>query len=136
MFTFTATVTIIPFMSDGWAPSAGGFPAMIGNVALLMKDVVLIALCFYLLKEDASRLTSAESIDALSADADNGARTSLIRVNKWALHGGGKRSAVTMLAPILSQLDTRQPPLLLAGCLTGKLSINIQTSKSEESFYE
>ena len=26
-FSFIATVTIIPFMPDGWAPSAGGFPA-------------------------------------------------------------------------------------------------------------
>ncbi len=30
--TFIGTVTIIPFMPDGWAPSAGGFPAMVGNV--------------------------------------------------------------------------------------------------------
>src|ERR1051326_1213365 len=30
--TFAATVTIIPFMPNGWAESAGGFPAMSGNV--------------------------------------------------------------------------------------------------------
>jgi uncharacterized membrane protein YkgB len=36
-------VTIIPFMPNGWAPSAGGFPALVGNVAFLMKDVVLLA---------------------------------------------------------------------------------------------
>lgn len=53
--TFIATVTIIPFMPDGWAPSAGGFPAMVGNVAFLMKDVVLLAVSFYLLKQDANR---------------------------------------------------------------------------------
>jgi uncharacterized membrane protein YkgB len=41
--TFFCTVSIIPFMPDGWAPSAGGFPAMVGNVAFLMKDVVLLA---------------------------------------------------------------------------------------------
>jgi Protein of unknown function, DUF417 len=41
--------TIIPFMPDGWAASAGGFPAMQGNVAFLMKDVVLFAVSFYLL---------------------------------------------------------------------------------------
>src|SRR6185437_5810401 len=41
--TFMAKITIIPFMPDGWAPSAGGFPAMVGNVAFLMKDVVLLA---------------------------------------------------------------------------------------------
>ena len=59
--TFLCTVTIIPFMPDGWAPSAGGFPAMVGNVAFLMKDVVLLAVSFYLLKQDLLRATLAES---------------------------------------------------------------------------
>jgi uncharacterized membrane protein YkgB len=58
--TFVATVTIIPFMPDGWAPSAGGFPAMAGNVAFLMKDIVLLAVSFYLLKQDVMRLTSQQ----------------------------------------------------------------------------
>jgi uncharacterized membrane protein YkgB len=53
--TFITTITIIPFMPDGWAPSAGGFPAMVGNVAFLMKDVVLLAVSFYLLKQDVMR---------------------------------------------------------------------------------
>src|ERR1700747_2058034 len=65
--TFIATVTIIPFMPDGWAPSAGGFPAMVGNVAFLMKDVVLLAVSFYLLKQDASTLASTESIAKLTS---------------------------------------------------------------------
>jgi uncharacterized membrane protein YkgB len=52
VLTFITTITIIPFMPDGWAPSAGGFPAMVGNVAFLMKDVVLLAVSFYLLKQD------------------------------------------------------------------------------------
>src|SRR2546427_9908201 len=34
---FLGTATIIPFMPDGWAASAGGFPAMAGNVPFLMK---------------------------------------------------------------------------------------------------
>ena len=55
--TFVTTVTIIPFMPDGWEPSAGGFPAMVGNVAFLMKDVVLLAVSFYLLKQDLVRAT-------------------------------------------------------------------------------
>jgi len=59
IFTFIATVTIIPFMPDGWAASAGGFPAMVGNVAFLMKDVVLLAASFYLLKQDLARVTPA-----------------------------------------------------------------------------
>jgi uncharacterized membrane protein YkgB len=41
--TFIATVTIIPFMPDGWDIAAGGFPAMTGYVPFLMKDVVLLA---------------------------------------------------------------------------------------------
>ena len=54
--TFITTVTIIPFMPDGWNESAGGFPAMQGNVAFLMKDVVFVAVSIYLLKEDAVRV--------------------------------------------------------------------------------
>jgi uncharacterized membrane protein YkgB len=65
--TFICTVTIIPFMPDGWAPSAGGFPAMVGNVAFLMKDVVLLAASLYLLKQDALRIASAASINELKA---------------------------------------------------------------------
>jgi uncharacterized membrane protein YkgB len=53
--TFVATVTIIPFMPDGWDQVAGGFPAMTGNVPFLMKDVVLLAASFYLLKQDVVR---------------------------------------------------------------------------------
>jgi len=49
--TFVATVTIIPFMPNGWAASAGGFPAMVGNVAFLMKDLVLFSASVYLLKQ-------------------------------------------------------------------------------------
>ena len=58
--TFVATVTIIPFMPEGWAPSAGGFPAMAGNVAFLMKDVALLAVSFYLLRQDALRVASPQ----------------------------------------------------------------------------
>ena len=62
--TFLSTVTIIPFMPDGWAASAGGFPAMAGNVPFLMKDVVLFAASVYLLKQDVQRVSlSAEHKD-------------------------------------------------------------------------
>ena len=57
--SFIGTVTIIPFMPDGWAASAGGFPAMTGNVPFLMKDVVLLAVSFYLLKQDVLRMSLA-----------------------------------------------------------------------------
>ena len=52
--TFLTTCTIIPFMPDGW-DAAAGFPAMKGNVAFLMKDVVFLAVSFYLLKQDVVR---------------------------------------------------------------------------------
>ena len=59
--TFVTTVSIIPFMPDGW-DAAAGFPAMKGNVAFLMKDVVLLAVSVYLLKQDVVRasLSAAE----------------------------------------------------------------------------
>ena len=57
--TFIGTVTIIPFMPDGWDASAGGFPAMTGNVPFLMKDVVLLAVSVYLLKQDVMRVASS-----------------------------------------------------------------------------
>src|SRR5258706_4756091 len=59
--TFLGTVTIIPFMPNGWDEVAGGFPAMTGNVPFLIKDVVLLAASFYLLKQDVIRaVLSAE----------------------------------------------------------------------------
>jgi len=64
--TFIMTVTIIPFMPNGWAASAGGFPAMAGNVPFLMKDVVLFAASVYLLKQDVQRVSlSAEHKDVM-----------------------------------------------------------------------
>jgi uncharacterized membrane protein YkgB len=59
--TFVTTVTIIPFMPDGW-DAAAGFPAMAGNIPFLMKDVVLLAVSVYLLKQDVVRasLSAAE----------------------------------------------------------------------------
>jgi uncharacterized membrane protein YkgB len=54
--TFVMTVTIIPFMPNGWVASAGGFPAMTGNIPFLRKDVVLLAASIYLLKQDVARI--------------------------------------------------------------------------------
>jgi uncharacterized membrane protein YkgB len=54
-FSFIATTTIIPFMPNGWAASAGGFPAMTKKVAFLMKDLVLLAVSVYLLRQDVIR---------------------------------------------------------------------------------
>jgi uncharacterized membrane protein YkgB len=70
--TFITTVTIIPFMPDGWAASAGGFPAMTGNVPFLMKDVVLLAVSVYLLKQDVVRVVlSARQVAPGGTGVDN-----------------------------------------------------------------
>ena len=61
-------------MPDGWAPSAGGFPAMPGNVAFLMKDVVLLAVSFYLLRQDAIRARYAGSPKEPAVETDRAAR--------------------------------------------------------------
>jgi uncharacterized membrane protein YkgB len=60
-FTFASTLTIIPFIPGGWEPSAGGFPAMVGPVPFLMKDVVLLAASIYLLKQDVARVSVASN---------------------------------------------------------------------------
>ena len=72
-FSFLATSTIIPFMPNGWAASAGGFPAMTEKVAFLMKDLVLLAVSVYLLRQDVIRVsraktTSSESTAVLRQD--------------------------------------------------------------------
>jgi uncharacterized membrane protein YkgB len=68
-FTFVSTVTIIPFMPDGWAASAGGFPAMRGEVPFLMKDVVLLAVSLYLLKQDVVRVAACNASGPIPAAA-------------------------------------------------------------------
>ncbi len=57
--TFICTATIIPFMPNGWAASAGGFPAMTEHVAFLLKDIVLFSVSFYLLRQDVARVSRA-----------------------------------------------------------------------------
>jgi uncharacterized membrane protein YkgB len=54
-FSFLSTITIIPFIPNGWAASAGGFPAMTETVAFLLKDLVLLAVSVYLLRQDVIR---------------------------------------------------------------------------------
>jgi uncharacterized membrane protein YkgB len=53
--TFIGTTTIIPFLPDGWAREAGGFPIMTLPLGFLMKDVLFLAASFYLLKQDLTR---------------------------------------------------------------------------------
>jgi hypothetical protein len=51
-------------MPDGWAPSAVGFPALVGDVAFLMNDLVLLAVSFYLLKQDLVKAAVPINTDA------------------------------------------------------------------------
>src|SRR5260370_18776164 len=60
-FSMIATSTIIPFIPDGWAASAGGFPAMTERVAFLMKDLVILGVSVYLLRQDVLRVSLAHS---------------------------------------------------------------------------
>ena len=72
-FAFLATTTIIPFMPDGWAASAGGFPAMTEKVAFLMKDIVLFAVSVYLLRQDVIRASLFRTAASDSSTARHGA---------------------------------------------------------------
>jgi uncharacterized membrane protein YkgB len=53
--TFIGTTSIIPFLPDGWAREAGGFPIMTLPLGFLMKDFLFIFVSFYLLKQDMTR---------------------------------------------------------------------------------
>jgi uncharacterized membrane protein YkgB len=57
--TFVGTVTILPFAPGAWHGGAGGFPAMTIVAAFLLKDLVLLAVSFYLLKQDVARVIEA-----------------------------------------------------------------------------
>ena len=81
-FSFIATITIIPFIPNGWAPSAGGFPAMTETVAFLLKDLVLLAVSVYLLRQDVIRVSvvSARFSQPVSAPLQRG--TSSLEVTR------------------------------------------------------
>jgi uncharacterized membrane protein YkgB len=72
--SFLATITIISFIPNGWAPSAGGFPAMTETVAFLLKDLVLLAVSVYLLRQDVIRgsVVSARFSQPVSAPFQRG----------------------------------------------------------------
>src|SRR5262249_55481076 len=92
-FSFVATVTIIPFIQDGWAASAGGFPAMTERVAFLMKDLVLLAASFYLLKQDLVRMSLSDKHPQATLSA-TGVRTGIeaTKVAGSALSGEKKEA--------------------------------------------
>ncbi|HSZ50854.1 MAG TPA: DUF417 family protein [Caulobacteraceae bacterium] len=57
--TFTGTASIIFFLPGAWAQQAGGFPIMTLPLGFLMKDVLFLAVSFYLLKQDLARSAQA-----------------------------------------------------------------------------
>ena len=58
-FTFIGTVTIFPFAPGAWDPAAGGFPVMTTVSGFLLKDLVLLVVSIYLLKQDVVRVIEA-----------------------------------------------------------------------------
>jgi uncharacterized membrane protein YkgB len=62
--TFVSTLTILPFVPDGWDGGAGGFPAMAMNAAFLLKDLVLLVVSVYLLKQDVQRVLDRATTSA------------------------------------------------------------------------
>src|SRR6201984_153350 len=81
-FSFLATTTIIPFLPDGVAASARGFPAMTEHVAFLMKDLVLLAISFYLLREDVKRVSLPATESLRSDKAFTQAEPSLVEAGR------------------------------------------------------
>jgi uncharacterized membrane protein YkgB len=80
-FSFLSTITIIPFIPNGWAASAGGFPAMTETVAFLLKDLILLAVSVYLLRQDVIRATAVT--EHLSVPLEHGERdTSSLMVTR------------------------------------------------------
>jgi uncharacterized membrane protein YkgB len=68
-FVFISTISIIPFLPDAWAKSAGGFPAMTDMVAFLIKDIGLLALSLYLLRQDLIRVLRSTTSSVPSSAA-------------------------------------------------------------------
>ncbi|MHC8324557.1 YkgB family protein [Pseudomonas sp. LB1P83] len=60
--TFIGTLTILPFAPGAWHPEAGGFPAMTIVSAFLLKDLVLLVVSVYLLKQDVARVIDARAL--------------------------------------------------------------------------
>jgi len=64
--TFVGTFTILPFVPGAWDQDAGGFPAMTIVSSFLLKDLVLLTVSFYLLKQDAGRVIEARNSSSVS----------------------------------------------------------------------
>jgi Protein of unknown function, DUF417 len=73
VLTCLCTVTIIPCMPDGWAPSAGGFPAMGRERGLSDERLGSACRVILLLKQDVVRVTHAAKHYDLVIEPDKAA---------------------------------------------------------------
>src|SRR5258705_9557651 len=69
IFSFISTITIIPFIPNGWAPSAGGVPTVTPTVLFLRKEPVILPDSVYLLRKDSfsGSQSAKESSPAIAA---------------------------------------------------------------------
>jgi uncharacterized membrane protein YkgB len=61
IITFIGTVSILPFVPGAWDAEAGGFPAMTMVSAFLLKDLVLLVVSIYLLRQDVARVLATQN---------------------------------------------------------------------------
>ena len=97
-------MTIIPFPPSGWAESAGGLPAMVGNVPFPMKDAGRLAASVKLLRQDLTRASSfAAEARAMGGGVPSSERietTGIRSVSVWM------QSRWLQLSPSAAGLDT------------------------------
>jgi uncharacterized membrane protein YkgB len=71
ILTFIGTTSIIPFLPDGWAKEAGGFPIMTLPIGFLTKDVLFLVVSFYLLKQDVTRVAQEIARSSVVSQFEN-----------------------------------------------------------------
>jgi hypothetical protein len=96
------------FMADGWDKPAGGSPAMTGEVPFPTKDVVLLAVSIYLLRQGLPRLLivrdlaqphASSSVSTASARGHSGAPERARFESAVPVQGGGAEDAYRTKAP-------------------------------------
>ena len=65
--TFVGTLTMLPFVPGAWHSGASGFRAMTIVSAFLLKDLVLLVVSVYLLRQDVSRVVSSRDASNLES---------------------------------------------------------------------
>ena len=72
--TFVSTLTMLPFVPGAWHSGASGFQAMTIVSAFLLKDLVLLVVSVYLLRQDVSRVVSSRDASNLESGVLQGSR--------------------------------------------------------------